>query len=373
MTIKSNDRIAFLIASHPMGGDTRVVLNLVEQFAQKNLKVDLILASAAKISSDRIPASVRTIDLQSPITARTLSALKLLPRLIQYLKREKPNVLVSNLVFTNAIVVLAKRLAFSPVKLILVEHLALSSNASNAPHSRFILRLMRLFYPMADAIVSVSAAMAKQLQTELHLDRKLTVIYNPVVDDALYHRAQAALDHAWLQPNQPPVFLGVGRFADQKDFETLIRAFALLRDRMPARLIILGEGTLRGRLEALIKELGIEAEVQLPGFVSNPYAYMRGASTFVLSSRWEALPTVLIEAMACGCQLVATDCPFGAREILDSGAVGQLVPIADPIALCDAMAQSIHTPISREILQQQAKQFSVDRAASAYFELTDRL
>lgn len=371
--INPNDRIAFLIAGHRTGGDTRVVLNLVNQFAKKNLSVDLILASAAKIPSDRIPASIRIIDLQSPVTARTLSALKLLPGLIRYLRREKPSVLVANLVFTNAIVVLAKLLAFSPVKLVLVEHLALSTNASDAPQSRFILRLMRLFYPMADAVVSVSAQMAKQLETELHLDRNLKIIHNPVVDDALHRQAQVPLDHAWLQPNQPPVFLGVGRLAVQKDFETLIRAFALLREAMPARLIILGEGALHEQLKALIKELGIEADVQLPGFVANPYPYMRRASTFVLSSRWEALPTVLIEAIACRCQVVATDCPYGAREILDDGAIGQLVEIADPIALAQAMARSIQAPIDLEVLQQRAKDFSVDRVAAQYFELIDRL
>jgi glycosyltransferase involved in cell wall biosynthesis len=131
--------------------------------------------------------------------------------------------------------------------------------------------------------------------------------------------------------------MGIGRLAPKKDFPTLLRAFAEIRGKYRARLMILGEGPARGELEALVRELDLEADVALPGFVENPYAYLARANLFVLSSRWEGLPTVLIEAMFCGVPVVATDCPSGPREILGGGRYGTLVPVGDMDALTHAM------------------------------------
>jgi glycosyltransferase involved in cell wall biosynthesis len=214
--------------------------------------------------------------------------------------------------------------------------------------------------------------MADQLRTDLNL-KNLTVICNAVVDETLYEKAQEPIDHPWLQPDQPPVFLGVGRFTTQKDFSTLIRAFSIVRRQMPARLIILGDGSLRSRLEALIQELNLDEDVALPGFELNPYRYMSRAAVLVLSSRWEALPTVLIEAMACGCQLVATNCPHGVGEILADGTYGRLVPPENPIALAEAMKQAIESPINPALLKSRAADFSIDQAASQYLSLIENL
>jgi glycosyltransferase involved in cell wall biosynthesis len=155
----------------------------------------------------------------------------------------------------------------------------------------------------------------------------------------------------------------------QKDFPTLIEAFRLLRDKAMARLIILGEGEERGQLEALIMASGLSADVDLHGFVENPYAYLSRADAFVLSSRWEGLPTVLIEALACGCPVVATDCPSGPREILEGGLYGTLVPVGDAAALCAAMYQVLKTRPAKQLLREHAMNYSVDRAASRYIEL----
>ncbi|GAP93632.1 glycosyltransferase [Leptolyngbya sp. NIES-2104] len=368
-----SDRIAILLSGKKMGGDTKVVLNLIDEFVQRGIEVDLVLASLTELSRNQLPEAVRVIDLKTPLTARAFSTIQLLPALIQYLYQAKPKVLISNLSFTNAIVVLTKFLVFPAPKLILVEHLALSKNQDrpDEPQSRLLPALMQSLYPKADAIVAVAQKMAAQLQEDYDL-KTVHAISNAVVNNQLVQKAAEPLDHPWFD-DSIPVFLGVGRFAAQKDFTTLIQAFSILRQQAPARLIILGEGALRSRLEAQIEALNLQNDVLLPGFDPNPYRYMSRATAFVLSSRWEALPTVLIEAMACGCQVIGTRCPFGVEEILANGEFGQLVPIEDAIALSQAMKTAIDSPISPEALKFRAQSFSAERAVDRYLDLINQL
>src|SRR5690606_12307266 len=168
---------------------------------------------------------------------------------------------------------------------------------------------------------------ADELSKVLDLPRnRIRVVYNPVFTEMLLQKAKEPIDHPWLQPGQPPVILGVGRLAWEKDFPTLIKAFAKVKAQMNCRLIILGEGNLRKELEFLIESLGLEESVQLPGFVENPFAWMSRASLFVLSSVSEGLPNALIQAMACGTPVVSTNCPSGPNEIMEGGKWGALVP-----------------------------------------------
>lgn len=367
----TQDRIALLVSGFKTGGDTRVVLNLAEGLAAQNLKIDLVLASAAKLTLENLSPNIRVIDLQTQLTTRTASAIKLLLPLARYLRREKPAVLISNLIFTNAIAVLAKGIAAVPLRLILVEHVTLSRQLDrpDEPQSRLIPFLMRSLYPFATAVVTVGSEMAQQLADLKLKENKLKVIHNPVINPTLKQKAQEPLDHPWLQPGQPPVLIGVGRFATQKDFSTLLRAFAILQQQRSARLIILGEGPLQKELDALVEQLALTEVVAFPGFVANPYAYLSRAAVFVLSSRWEALPTALIEAMSCGCQIVATDCPYGPREILAAGEYGWLVPVENASALAEAMQQALVAPIAPESLRERAELYSVDRAVSSYLSL----
>ncbi|MBW4523808.1 MAG: glycosyltransferase [Phormidium tanganyikae FI6-MK23] len=369
------DRISILLSGYKTGGDTRVVLNLIQGFTARGIAIDLVLASANKLSLDQLPDTVRVIDLHTPQTTRLSSAARLLPGLIRYLRQEKPKVLISNLIFTNAIVILAKLFAFSSTKLVLVEHVALSKNHTrpDEPKSKLIPALMRLLYPRANAIVSVSRQMADQLRANYNLQDNLYAIHNAVVDNALHQKATEAIEHPWLTTDSVPVFLGAGRFSAQKDFFTLVQAFSILRQHTPARLIILGEGKLRSQIEVQIQALGLQDDVDLPGFDPNPYRYMSRVTAFVLSSRWEALPTVLIEAMACGCQLIGTRCPYGVEEILANGEFGQLAPIEDPIALSQAMKTAIDSPVPPESLRFRANDFGIDRAVDQYLDLITQL
>jgi glycosyltransferase involved in cell wall biosynthesis len=233
--------------------------------------------------------------------------------------------------------------------------------------ARFRLWQARIFYPRADAIIANCNGVADDVARLTGLSREhITTIYDPVVTPDLQEKMRAALDHPWFAPGSPPVLLAVGRLTAQKDFPTLLRAFARVRRVRPARLVILGEGRERTRLEALVRELGVAADVALPGFVINPLPYMKRAAALVLSSVYEGLPCVLIEAMACGCPVVSTDCPSGPAEILERGRYGALVPVGD----VEAMAKAIHAALDgshdAERLKTRAAEFSLERAAERY-------
>jgi glycosyltransferase involved in cell wall biosynthesis len=197
----------------------------------------------------------------------------------------------------------------------------------------------------------------------------VTTIYNPVVTDELLEKAREPLDHPWFVEDAPPVILGVGRLEPQKDFETLIRAFHRVQSEREPRLVILGKGSERAKLERLVQSLGMDNSVQMPGFVDNPFQYMARADVFALSSRFEGLPGVLIQAMATGCPVVSTDCPSGPREILEDGRWGALVPVEDEEALAVAILGTIDSPHCLDELRERAQAFSASQAVDQYLDV----
>jgi len=228
---------------------------------------------------------------------------------------------------------------------------------------------MRLLYRRPDVIVAVSHGVADSLVKRLGIAREnIKVVYNPVVDEGIQEKSTEDVDHSWFLPGAPPVILGVGRLIKQKDFRTLIEAFSLLRKRRQVRLMILGEGGEREALHQLIEQLDLSNDVQMPGFVANPFKYMRRAKMFVLSSVFEGLGNVLIEAMACGTPVISTDCPSGPAEILQGGRWGRLVDVGD----VSGMAQAITAVLEQEQCPDVAKRaadFGVKVAFEKYLEL----
>lgn len=195
------------------------------------------------------------------------------------------------------------------------------------------------------------------------------VIHNPIIGNDIQQRASEPVTHPWLASKAVPVVLGVGRLSRQKDFPTLIRAFALLRAERNCRLVILGQGEDESSLKRLIAELELEDDVSLPGFVSNPLAYMAKADLFVLSSAWEGFGNVLAEAMATGVPLVSTDCRHGPREILDGGRYGRLVPVGDAAQLAQAMSETLDAPPDRMWLKAAADRFRIETQGQRYLEV----
>jgi glycosyltransferase involved in cell wall biosynthesis len=243
-----------------------------------------------------------------------------------------------------------------------------------ARHSRGSWRalpgLVRHFYPRADAIAAVSEGVAADLAAVLGCPHPpIRVTYNPVVTPDLPRLAAQDPGHAWLRPGEPPLLLGAGKLRPQKGFSLLLEAFARLRRRRPLRLAILGDGPLRGRLLRRARALGVAADFALPGFQRNPFAWMARSRVFALSSAWEGLPAVLIQAMACGCPVVATDCPSGPAEILEGGRYGALVAPGDAAALADAIEAALEAPPPAQALRERASAFSLARSSDLYLDL----
>lgn len=321
------------------GGGQRVTLNLAHGIAACGYNVDLVLAQAEGSFMAEVRKSVRVVDLKA---SRALTSL---PALVRYLRRERPEAMLSVFNYTNIIALWAWRLAGVRTRLFVTEHNTVSQEAGNASswRGRLMPRLIKRFYPWANGIVAISKGVGDDLAQSTNISReRITVIYNAsVVGAEVAKKAQSPMDHPWFKSGQPPVLLAVGRLNVQKDYPTMIQAFARVRQTRSVRLLILGEGRQRPMLEALIQELGLEQDVSLPGFVANPYAFMARASLFVLSSRWEGLPTVLIEALCCGTPAVSMDCPSGPREILRNGQYGQLVSVGDAGGLARAIETAL--------------------------------
>ena len=240
-----------------------------------------------------------------------------------------------------------------------------------------LVRAIRRDYPKADAIVTVSEGVASDLISLGLPSDKVLPIYNALIDERFEQAVAARAEHPWFAVPGRPLVLGAGRIGRQKDFEMMLRAFAKLREALPtARLIILGDGrepSARRNLKNFAETLGLGDVVDMPGRVADAVPFIARADLFVLSSRWEGLPGVLLEALGCGTPIVSTDCPSGPFEILDGGAYGRLTPVGDAEALAGAMAETLASPLPAERLKSRAQLFTTEAATARYVQLFDRL
>jgi glycosyltransferase involved in cell wall biosynthesis len=346
-TTKTKQRVAIFTANMDGGGAERAMLKLASGIASHGYTVDLVLSRAEGHYLDEVPDTVRIVDLHA---RRVLSSI---PGLVRYLRRERPSAMLTSMNYVNVVGIWARAIARVDTRLIVNEQNALSLETAHSPRRRHRLmpRLIRRFYPWADGVTSVARGTADDLvRTAGVSPDMIEVVHNPIVTSELRELARAPLDHPWFEPGQAPVVLAVGRLSPQKDFGTLIRAFSRVLPGRPCRLLILGDGPERASLEALVSALRLTGSVDLAGWVANPYPYMAHSGAFVLSSRWEGLPSVLIEALFCGVPVVATDCLSGPREILEGGRYGRLVPVGDEEALAGgidaALAGDVQPPLA---------------------------
>jgi glycosyltransferase involved in cell wall biosynthesis len=388
--------VAILLPDLAGGGAERSMLLLADALARRGRTIDLVLERLRGGYVDQVPDGLRIVTLRPSrfpggrlavlradpgglaaaarpvlLAGRVSGRIRYVPGLARYLREARPPVLLSAMTYTNLQALWARRLAGAPTRVVVSERNTLSARIAEPARSRVarwraVPALVRRLYREADAIVAVSDGVADDLARVAALPReRIVTVYNPVVGPGLTEQAAAPLAHPWFDGDHA-VVLAVGRLEPAKDFTTLLHAFALLRRRRAAKLVILGEGRQRAALTELAATLGIGSDVDLAGWTDNPFAYMARADLFVLSSRFEGLPGVLIQALACGCPTVATDCPSGPREILEGGRFGPLVPVGDPDALAGAMADVLATPPDRDALRARGAEFSVEAAADAY-------
>ena len=368
-------KITFVLPNLCQGGAEKVTVHLANGLAARGYAIDMVLCEARGEFLRELDPAVRVVELK---VGRMIWAV---PRFAGYLRRSRPAVVISALDYVNVGAILAQRLSATAVPVLLTIHSTHSMAAVYKPgfRARLLDFLAHWCYRQAAGIVCVSRAVADDLAAGAGISReRLQVIYNPVVSQRILDLAHepptlpTGYPHPWFAPGAPPVVLSVGRLSAVKDYPTLIRAFAALRRKQEVHLMILGEGNDRPRLEGVIAELGLNASVALPGFRANPYAYMARAALFVLSSISEALPTALIEALAVGTPVVATDCKCGPKEVLQNGRFGGLVPVGDVAALAEAMAAALSAP-RRPLPPDALQRYTMDHAVDQYCRIIDEV
>lgn len=368
LTLENNEKkIAFFLPDLRMGGAEHMMAVIASAIAKRGYIVDFVLVKAEGPYLSHLDEKVRIIDLNKKSTYLSLFDL------INYFRKKKPDFVLSSLDLTNIVALLARSVAKYPKYSII----RLANTQSIVSRSLLKKKLEKLFikmlYPKADAIIAVSRSVSDDFKSYTNINHpSIEVIFNPIINERIIQRANEPNNHPWLNPKTVPVIIAIGRLSEQKNFSLLLRSFAKVLQSTITRLIIFGEGPLRSSLEFLVKELNIHDWVLLPGMVANPYNYLKNADLFVLSSNYEGLPNVLVEALACGCPVVSTDCRSGPREILDGGKYGILVEPDDDDALANAIIQTLNsekriTPLT------WLNQFSEEVIVGKYLNLMNHL
>ena len=341
------------------------MLEIAEGLARRGLSVDLVLARAEGPYLELLSEDVRLIDLDS---RRTVTSF---PRLLRYLRRERPDVLLSTLHTTNVIALIARKFFFRDLRLVVRQAVIFSMGLAYKSFSdRIIQRLLKRLLPAADAVIGVSSGVADDLRRNVPGASHLVwAVPNPVAIADIAEKAALPVEHPWFGDPEIPVILSAGRLTTVKDHSTLLRAFAEVLRSRPARLVILGAGPERENLLEMAERLKVSQHVDLPGFEINPFAYMSRAKVFVLSSRYEGFPNVLVQAMACGTPVVSTDCRSGPGEILEDGKWGRLVPVGDSRRMARAILETLDNPMPADCLISRASAYSVEASVDRYLEV----
>ncbi len=360
---KSNvKKVAVFLPSLRGGGAERAMVLLANEIARRDIVVDLLVG---KLEGPYLETVSKCVTVVSLDVDRVLYAI---PKLARYLQNEKPCGMISALYHANLCAVIAKHLSCGDCKLVVSEQNTIDGTPADNVRDYFARSFIGFVYRGADSVVGVSKGVAADLMRRGVPSELVRVVFNPIDVHAIENSSGVKCCHPWLNAQDVPVILAVGRLEAQKDFSLLLRAFARVRKEKAARLLVLGEGSLRGALLALSKSLGVADDVQLVGFVDNPYSYMQKSRVFAVSSRWEGFGNVVAEALTCGVPVVSTDC-VGPAEILEGGKWGRLVPVGDVEKLALAIIATLDKPIDVCWLKERGREFTPKNSADQYLAL----
>jgi glycosyltransferase involved in cell wall biosynthesis len=360
-------KILLVIPSLAGAGAERVLVLLSQYLDRNKFTPLLIIFEETNNFWGELPPDLKIICLRK---RNRYDFFRLIKSLAKIIKDEEPDLIISFLTYTNYITILARHFSKKVTALFLTEHsnLTLALKQTNIPWIKGF--LVRLLYPKATRIICVSHGTQQDLVTNFHIPaEKCLVINNPVDIVRVMDLAREDVLHVWFQQDVP-IICTCGRLTVAKNFPLLLEALKLALSEQPLRLVILGQGGDRSKLETYAKTLGISNQAAFLGFQPNPFKYMAKSTSFVLSSSWEGFGNVIIEAMACGVPVISTNCPSGPEEIITDGENGLLVPVNDARALASAMLRLLRDETLRKRLseagQKRAEDFRVDRIVRKY-------
>lgn len=405
--------IGLVLPSLTGGGAERVSLTLAEELLARGHRVDLLVGRLIVAYRSNLPRGLRLYYPKQPAADRKLLAhcadagvategklvsplrVARIWRLMRggnpgvkpglkhalfagfiagYIKKERPDVVMSSLYDADEAAVYAVEQTGRMTRLALLMHSSIKRAYTEGEGD---LSKARLLYPRSDVLLAVGEGVAEEARQTLSVPAKqVEVIYNPLPYEQIWRRSQEEARHPWFEAGRPPVVLTVGRDSSQKDYATLIRAVGIARRKMPVRLVIMGRFSARSQadLTELAQSCELGQDLDFIGFDDNPYPYMRRAGVVALASHFEGLPTVLLEALACGTPVVSTDTPYGPQEILEGGKWGQLTPMGNAAEMAQAILKTLQGERpAAEALRRRAADFSTQRAVEAYEALFRRL
>lgn len=356
--------VAIFIPTLNGGGAERAMLQFAEGLLSLGERVQLVVAKAKGPLKTLIPAEIELVDFNCDRTATALLPLS------RFLRKHRPKALFSTIPHANLISALAKIISRVDTQVILRESNSPVTEKKASFGRKFVHFLVPYLYPRADGVIAVSEGVKVQLAS---LEKKpgdfnIRVLATPVVSRRMLESANEPLNDEWITSSDSKIILGCGRLVQAKGFDILLKAFALVSAQIEARLVILGTGPLESNLKSLAAELEISDHVYFAGFKSNPFPYFRSAEVFALSSRFEGMPNVLIQAMALGTKVVSTDCKSGPRECLKQGVWGALVPVDDISAMADALIDTLNDAGTKADALDVQHQYSSTRAAKKYLD-----
>jgi glycosyltransferase involved in cell wall biosynthesis len=358
--------ISFFIPTLNGGGIQKATMRLITELLKRNVQVTLVGFNCQGPIRKEIPEGCEFVDLQ---VSRIRFAF--FP-LLKYLRAAKPALGISSQTHLNLLMILLRMFTGYPGQLIVREHntLVQDDHEGDNPLQGFQMMLVRILYPLASKCVAVSSSVAESVKSKSKLRREFRVIHNGINVEEIQTSIAISLDQTWFKEiEKKDLVIGLGRLSYQKNFSLLISAFSHLQNNRNAHLLIMGEGEERQALQALSRELSLMDRVTMPGFVENPYAILSQAKVFVLASRWEGFGNVILEALACGVPIVATDCPGGPADILAGKPFARIVPMGDPAAMATAIREVLAFLSYRDEIIRYAGEFDIAYVAQEYLDL----
>jgi glycosyltransferase involved in cell wall biosynthesis len=358
-------RVTFFYGSFRPGGVERIRALLISEFANNGFIVDVVVVNGTGEFRPADSEKVKIFDLQSR------SASQCFPKYLQYLRIHRPDVIISSQTHHNLIAIIGKIITGFPKRLYITEHIHLSASSMNQANWKQKMRpfIAKVFYHFATGVIAVSQQIKDDLVSVGVPSQMITVLNNPIDLEAVRNSAIEPVITPFPDQAMYPTIISVGRLVKQKNFSDLILCVAKVKTQIAIRAIIIGDGPEKQSLQNLIDTLGLSDEVKLVGYLKNPFPYISNSQLFVLSSKWEGFPNVLVESLACGCPIVSTDCMSGPAEILADGKFGRLVPVGDIDSMSSTIIAELENPHPRQLLLERAQEYSVNKIYPQYLDL----